>query len=155
MTAIATKVRLGTAACAIAAAAALTPAGVAQADPAAPAPLVSQGSLGGSAGAGAALISPDCVAVGGPDCTNAPTTFASPGASASGPGTIFQNRFYWFGASNPTPPPGVTLFELRILPNSSWFANLDFEACVLGATLKLGPYGTVSGSFTRGCASKS
>ena len=90
MTAIARKVQIGTAACAIAAAAALTPAAVAQADPAAPAPLVSQGSLGGSAGAGAALISPDCVTVGGPDCTNAPSTLA---VRALVSGTIFKSSF--------------------------------------------------------------
>jgi len=149
MTAIATKVRVGTAACAIAAAAALTPAGVAQADPAAPAPLAGLGSLGGSAGGGTALISPDCVLVGGVHCTNAPSTLAVPGPGD--PGTIFKNRLFWFGASNPNPPPGVTLFQLQILPNSGWFANLDFEACVFGATVKLGPYGTVTGSFTRGC----
>ena len=58
MTAIATKVQIGTAACAIAVAAALTPAAVAQADPAAPAPLASWASAGCCVGT---LVSPNCV----------------------------------------------------------------------------------------------
>jgi hypothetical protein len=154
MTAIATKVRLGTAACAIAAAAALTPAGIAQADPATPAPLASQGSLGGSAGAGAALISPDCATVGGPGCAHAPTTFASPSPSAVGGGVrgLFQNRLVWIGKANPNPPNGITVFQFQLFPNSGWFANTNFEICAFGANVKLGPYGTLTGGFSRGCA---
>jgi hypothetical protein len=71
----------------------------------------------------------------------------------NGPNGIFKNRLWWFGESNPNAPEqGISLFELRILPDAGWFANLDFQACVFGATIKLGPYGTVSGSYTRGCA---
>ena len=154
MSAIATKVRIGTAACAIAAAATLTPAVVAQADPAAPTPLASQGSLGGSAGGGAAVISPNCVTVGGPGCANAPTTFAGPSANAVGGGArgLFQNRLIWIGKVNPTPPNGITVFQFQLFPNSGWFANTNFEICAFGANLKLGPYGTVTGGFSRGCA---
>jgi hypothetical protein len=81
MTAI-VKVQIGTAACAIAVAAALTPAAVAQADPAVPVPT---GSLGGSAGLNSQANS-----------SPAANSSQSISVSNSGPGTIvfFQNS--WF-----------------------------------------------------------
>jgi hypothetical protein len=76
MTAIARKVQIGTAACAIAVAAALTPAAVAQADPAKP----PTGSLGGTAGA-----------------NSSPAANISISASNSGPATIFVfQNVGWF-----------------------------------------------------------
>lgn len=79
MTAIARKVQIGTAACAIAVAAALTPAAVAQADPAVPVPT---GSLGGSAGA---------------NSSPAVNISQSISASNTGPGTIFVfQNVGWF-----------------------------------------------------------
>src|ERR1700682_4874631 len=98
---IATKLQIGAAACVLAAAAVLTPATVAQAGPGAPVPLASSpGSVGGSGGAGAALIAPDCVPVGSLDCAaiSAPSLTASSG----GLGSIFQNPLWWFGAANPS-----------------------------------------------------
>ena len=75
MTGIATKVQIGTAACAIAAAAVLTPAAVAQADPVAPVPI---SALGARAGA----VEQDCDPAGSPDCAS-PGTFFAPNFSAS------------------------------------------------------------------------
>ena len=74
---IARKVQIGTAACAIAVAAALTPAAVAQADPAVREPT---GSLGGTAGA-----------------NSSPAANISISASNSGPATIFVfQNVGWF-----------------------------------------------------------
>jgi hypothetical protein len=159
---IAKKVQIGTAACAIAAAAALTPLPAAQADPVVPSPLASSpGSLGGSAGGDAVLMAPDCVPVGSPACTT--TVAPSVSSSASllpGGHTIFQNPLWWFGTPNPTPPtqtPVFTFYPLNLIPGFirplfSWFADINYEACVFGFTLHIGPYGAVSGSYSRGCA---
>src|SRR2546430_7512645 len=135
---LATKVRVGTAACALAAAAVLTPLPAAQASPLVPAPLASTpGSVGGSAGAGAALISPvapTCDPTTTPDCvtTVAPgaSTFALPGGN-----TILQNPLWWFGPPNPTPPtqtPVFTFYPLNLLPGFirplfSWFSDINYE----------------------------
>jgi hypothetical protein len=147
-----TKVQIGTAACAVAAAAALTPIPAAQA-------ASTPGSLGGSAGS-AALITPVCDPATSPDCvaTLAPTanaTFALPGGHA-----ILQNPFWWFGPPNPSPPtqtPVFTFYPLNLIPGFirplfSWFADINYEICVVGFTLHIGPYGAVSGSYGRGCA---
>jgi hypothetical protein len=150
---LATKVHVGTATFALAAAAVLTPLPMAQA-------ASSPGSVGGSAGGGAALITPDCdPTTSSPGCV---TTFA-PSALPSllpGGGTILQNPLWWFGPPNPTPPtqtPVFTFYPLNLLPGFirplfSWFADINFEACILGFTLHIGPYGAVSGSYSRGCA---
>lgn len=181
MNAIATKLQTGTAACAIAIAATLTPAVVAHADPAAPVPL---GSLGGAAGSGSTLCDP----VGSPNCSantvnsspssrpsfRAPTRFAAPstapstassaapsvGATIASPGSIFQNEFWWFGTPNPNPPERTVVFTFYplalipafIRPLFSWFEDINFEACVFGFSLRIGPYGAVTGSYGRGCA---
>jgi len=115
------------------------------------------GSLGGSAGAGAALISPECDPATSPACVapGAASTFALPGGH-----TILQNPFWWFGPPNPTPPtqtPVFTFQPLNLIPGFlrplfSWFADINYEICVVGFTLHIGPYGTVSGSYGRGCA---
>ena len=80
------------------------------------------------------------------------------------PNPIFQNRLWWFGTPNPTPPPPAftnTFEPLADLPGWSrgyygWYRKLDFEACVLGLsntiTPSVGPYGTSTSSIsTRGC----
>jgi hypothetical protein len=140
MTGIAKKIQIGVAACAIAAAAAFAPAGVAQADPAVPVPQVVGSALG------SALL-PECEA-GEPDC------------DAIAGGTLFQNRFVWFGIPNPNPPDRQTVFTftpIALIPGflrplwGFFTQNLNFEACVLGVSVQIGPYGSVTGSIGRGC----
>jgi hypothetical protein len=157
MSTISTKMQTGTAACAIALAATLTPAAIANASPASP-PIA---SLGGSAGVGSAVVAPDCVPTGSGKCEEAGVSAA--GVSASGGATIrsfFQNRLVWFGTPNPNPPERTTIFEFSPLglipgflrPLYGWFTqNLNFEACILGASVKVGPYGSVTGAVGNGC----
>jgi hypothetical protein len=147
---IATKLQIGAAACVLTTAAVLTP-GVAQA-------ASTPGSVGGSAGAGAALIAP-CDPTTSPDCVAslAPSAsiFALPGGN-----TILQNPLWWFGPPNPNPPtptPVFTFYPLALVPGFlqplfSWFADINYEVCIVGFTLHIGPYGAVSGSYGRGCA---
>jgi hypothetical protein len=166
MATIATKFQTGAAACVIATAAILTPA-VAQAEPAAPLP---------TTGLGSTVMSPTCDPVGSPGCPSSSSPSASgssaasiaPFAAASSPsiallspsGTILQNRLWWFGTPNPTPPTQTTVFQfypLALIPGFlqplfGWFGSINFEACIGGLTLRIGPYGTVSGSYSRGCA---
>jgi hypothetical protein len=153
MSTISTKIQTGTAACAIALAATLTPAAIANASPVSPA----TASLGGSAGVGSAVVAPECFPVGSPACEAAVGISASGGAIVR---SIFQNRFVWIGTPNPTPPERTTIFVFAplglipgfIRPLYSWFTqNLNFETCVLGASVKVGPYGTVTGSVGKGC----
>jgi hypothetical protein len=158
---LATKLHIGTAACALAAAAVLTPLPAAQAQPFAPVPLASSpGSLGGSAGGGAALISPTCTPATSPDCVNPLAPTAKSTLGLPGGHTILQNPLWWFGHPNPNPPtqtPVFTFYPLNLIPGFlrplfSWFADINFEVCIVGFTLHIGPYGTVSGSYSRGCA---
>ncbi|MCU1698755.1 MAG: hypothetical protein JWR34_4818 [Mycobacterium sp.] len=150
MTAIRTRIQTGTAACVIAAAAVLTPAAVAHADPAAPLPM---------AGIGSSVCDPTSTV----SCTTSVSPFASSSASLvlGPPPNILQNGLWWFGTPNPTPPTQTTVLQfypLALIPSFlrplySWFTqNLNFEACVLGVTLRVGPYGTVTGSYGSGCA---
>lgn len=138
------KVQVGTAACAIAVAATLAPLPAAQADPVAPLPQ----AIGSSAGTGSPSVSADCEPVNSPDCASA--LAASSSLSATSIQSILQNRFWWFGTPNPTPPPQTTVFQFY--PLFGWFEAINFEACILGLTLRIGPYGTVPGSYSRGCA---
>lgn len=167
MATIATKFRTSAAACVIATAAILTPA-VAQAEPAA------------AVGLGSTASAPTCTPVGSPGCPNsnspsssfpsasgassttlAPFAAAAPSMTLLSPsGTILQNRLWWFGTPNPTPPTQTTVFQfypLALIPGFlqplfGWFGAINFEACIGGLTLRIGPYGTVSGSYSRGCA---
>lgn len=160
MNRLATKAQIGAATCAVAAAAVLTPLPAAQAEPVVPMPMA--GSVGGSAGADADLlaIAPDCQPATSPECVttvapSANSTFLLPGG-----GTILQNPLWWFGPPNPTPPtqtPVFTFYPLNLLPGFirplfSWFADINYEICIVGLTLHIGPYGAVSGSYSRGCA---
>jgi len=149
---ISTKLQVGAAACVIATAAVLTPGAVAQADPVVTPSL----AVGGSAG-GATLISPNCDPVATPDCVAsfAPSIMALPGGN-----TILQNPLWWFGPPNPSPPTQTTVFTffpLALIPGFlqplfSWFGDINYEICIAGLTLQIGPYGTVTGSYSRGCA---
>jgi hypothetical protein len=130
-----TRLQAGTAAVAIAAAAAFTPAVVAQAQP------VDFTHVSEAVGASITDL-----------------WYVGDGANPLRP--IYQNPLIWFGTPNANPPAGVTIFEFTPLPLIpgflrplyGWFTqNLNFEACILGATVKVGPYGTISGSLTRGC----
>jgi len=129
-----TKLQVGAAACAVAGAAVLTP--VAQADIATPAPL--------------APISHvlDNVA-------QAPLAFAPLNP-------WWQNDPWWWIGPGSNPNPGApilvgTFTPLSIIPGflqEPWkrlTQNINFSACFLGAGLKVGPYGTVTLSLTRGC----
>ena len=142
------RIRTGTAACVIAAAAVFTPASVANAEPAGP-------------GIDTAAV-PDCVVDTADSCVPDPSPFAFSASSISSfnPSSIFQNPLWWFGTPNPTPPTQTTVFEfypLALIPGFlqpffGWFQSINFEFCVAGLTLQIGPYGTVSGSYSRGCA---
>ncbi|QYL23744.1 hypothetical protein [Mycolicibacterium diernhoferi] len=157
MSALARKINIGVASCAMAAAATLTPTTVAQAQPA-PAPI---SALGGQLGQ---LGDSDCVTVSGAPCATAfVAAAAGPSASATPGGivrSIFQNDLWWIGKANPNPPARSNILVFTPLsmvpgflkPAYSWFTkNLNFEACFLGASVKLGPYGTTTLSVGRGC----
>ena len=156
MSALARKINIGIAAGAMAAAATLTPVTAAHAQPAAPVPA---GVVGGQIGQ---ADDTDCVTVSGTPCA---TSFAPSAVGAtSTPGSIvrsiFQNDLWWVGKANPNPPERSTILTFTPLslvpgflkPAYSWFTqNLNFEACFLGASVKVGPYGTTSLSVGRGC----
>jgi hypothetical protein len=130
--AVATRVRIATAASAIVAAATLAPAAVAYAVPAAPSPAATLGST----------LDGDTVATCDPDvsvCTA--VTFAVPGGSSSS--SIFQSPLFWFGPANPNFQP---LFGIAF-PSF----GISFEACFLGASIHLSPYGTGFIGLGLGC----
>lgn len=148
MTGIADRVKISTAAVALTAAAVLTPAALAQADEDITAAAAQ--AVGNSAFLATAYLDDTAGALVGPSETpyNAP----------------LQNKWIWIGESNPEPPaPYATLFHLdpmvlvSQLPEPvrelyGWFTkNIHFETCVLGASVKFGPYGTVTGALARSC----
>ncbi|MDT5356389.1 MAG: hypothetical protein QOJ56_4921 [Mycobacterium sp.] len=137
MTALATKVRSATAACAIAAAATLTPAAIAHATPGAPLPEAGVGSS-----LGTASVTTCDPAVPG-SCALAPITTAP--LFGGGGAAIAAPPFFWLGSpGNPNYQPifGITF------PN---FFGLDFEACIFGLGVRLGPYGTGFIGLSAGC----
>lgn len=80
---------------------------------------------------------------------------ASPGAVLQ---DIFQNQFWWFGPANPAKPKTVVLafYPLALVPGFlkplfNWFEGVDWQVCILGATAQIGPYGTVTLSYSKGC----
>lgn len=90
------------------------------------------------------------------------TSTASTGTGKGvNPGTIFQNSIWWFGTPNPNPPPDIQVFEFTpltalpefIRPLSGWWtdSSVGFSGCMLGATVRIGPYGTVTTSAD-GCS---
>jgi hypothetical protein len=121
-----TKFQVGVATCAVAAAATLTPAIAAQADIATPAPL-------------------------------APVTQVLDNIAQD---NWLQNDLWWIGTANPNPPAQTTVLvftPLALIPGflkpiyKSITAGLNFQVCLLGASAKIGPYGTFTISFGRGC----
>ena len=74
---------------------------------------------------------------------------------------FFENDFWWFGPANPEAPPQTTVFVIdvySVLPTPlkplwGWFLNgeIDWEACAFGASVRLGPYGSVTGSLASHC----
>lgn len=129
------KLQAGAAACAVAGAAILTPV-AAQADIAAPAPLAPITHV------------LDNVA-------QSPLVFAPLN-------TWWQNDPWWWLGPGSNPSPGApilvgTFTPLSIIPGflqEPWkrlTQNINFSACFLGAGIKVGPYGTITVSLTRGC----
>ncbi|MCV7252982.1 hypothetical protein [Mycolicibacterium fluoranthenivorans] len=121
-----TKFQVGVATCAVAAAATLTPAIAAQADIATPAPL-------------------------------APVTQVIDNIAQD---NWLQNQLWWIGTANPNPPAQTTVLvftPLSLIPGflkpiyKSITGGLNFQVCLLGASAKIGPYGTLTVSFGRGC----
>lgn len=163
MSTLVNKFRVSTAACAVAAAAAaatLTPAIIANANPAAPLSPLSTSSLADALG-GSALGSADIWWLGN-HSNSAINSVVSPTAVPNhGPlYQIFHNKLVWVGAPNPGAPADARqIFEvhpLNLLPGFlrpffGWFESLNFQACFAGFTVKVGPYGTVSGTVGRHC----
>ncbi len=145
MTGIAAKLRTSTAVVTLTAAAVLTPAALAQADEDITA--ASARAVGNSAFLEAAYLED------------------SAGAASETPyNAPLQNKWIWIGQSNPEPPtPYAILFHLdpmvvvSQLPEPvrelyGWFTKeIHFETCLLGASLKFGPYGTVTSALARTC----
>lgn len=139
------KLSIGVASCAMVAAATLTPVTVASVAHAAPA----TGVVGNS------FAQAPCDPSTGAICPQAVVQ-----AAAASPNNIFQNQLWWIGPASPNAAGRSTVFEFTPLslvpgflkPAYSWFTqNLNFEACFLGASIKVGPYGTTSLSVGRGC----
>jgi hypothetical protein len=125
-----TKFQVGVATCAVAAAATLTPTIAAQADIATPAPLAPVTQV------------LDNIALDTHDYN------------------WLQNPLWWVGTANPNPPAQTTVLvftPLALIPGflkpiyKSITGGLNFQVCLLGASAKIGPYGTVTLSFGRGC----
>jgi hypothetical protein len=155
------KFQLGTAALALAAAASLAPM-VAQADSLAPLrPTLTSfaQSLGDTAGqpVGVVCESPDGTSACSVISVAPANALAGNAANATGP-TIFQNQLWWIGQPNPNPPPQSIIYtfqpvNLPIIGGIfGWFPDTSFQTCVLGWTTTIGPYGSVTGSVSRGCA---
>ncbi|MGE0219048.1 hypothetical protein [Mycolicibacterium sp.] len=129
---VGTKIQVGTAACAVAAAAALTPAVIANADVAIPAPTA-------------------------PALTEINNIAAAPMINSLH--FAEQGGWLWFGPARPDAPPKTTFLEftpLALVPNFlkpffGWTKNLNFQACVFGLSLTIGPYGTTKVAVSRGC----
>ncbi|WP_460355151.1 hypothetical protein [Mycobacterium sp. ZZG] len=124
-----TRFQVGTAACAVAAAAVLTPAVAAQADITVPVPAAPAMS----------------------DIVTAPMI--------SSVGIVEQGSWIWFGRTKDDGPAYTSVASFSPLalvpgflqPLFSWFANINFTACFLGLNARIGPYGTLSVGFSRGC----
>lgn len=90
--------------------------------------------------------------------TSTGRVISSPSAGAAGKyrlkalNPLIQNSIWWFGTFNPPPPPVLaaeifTFQPLATLPGFvqpiwGWMQSFDFEACVLGRSLVIGPCGT-------------
>lgn len=148
MSVITQKLSIGIAAGAMAAAATLTPVTVASV---AHAESPSVGVLGQS------FAQADCDPTAGFCAESVAQAANTPGSIVR---SVFQNDLWWIGRANPNPPARSNIFVFTPLslvpgflkPAYSWFTqNLNFQACFLGATVTVGPYGTTSLSVGRGC----
>lgn len=138
------KFRIASAVLAITAAATLTPAVVAEAQPVSQLSPIAQG-LGDSIDSAVlddAVTTDPVVALFGP---------------LSG---YLQNQYWWVGEPNDDPLDPVELGTVSLLGLVPDFLKplylqltqgLNFEACFAGATVKFGPYGSASFSASRGC----
>lgn len=128
------KIQVGIAACAVAGATMLTP--VAQADIAVPAPLA--------------------------PITHILDNVAQSPLSFAPLNTWWQNDPWWWVGPGSNPSPGApilvgTFTPLSIIPGflqTAWkrlTQNINFSVCFFGAGAKIGPYGTITVSLTRGC----
>ena len=128
------KIQVGVASCVVAGAAILTP--VAQADMAAPAPLA--------------------------PITHVLDNVAQSPLSFAPLNTWWQNDPWWWVGPGSNPSPGApilvgTFTPLSIIPGflqDPWkrlTQNINFSVCFFGAGAKIGPYGTITVSLTRGC----
>jgi hypothetical protein len=127
MNAIATKLQVGTAACAIAAAATLIPV-AAHAAPAMSMPTAPVTQVLHELNLGPMTL------------PNLPT--------------IPEFSWFLFGTPNPNPPPHLTLlsFTIPILtPILGFFGLLNKELCLGGAAVKINAYGKISVSLGIGC----
>lgn len=134
MNSIATKLRIGTAACAVAAAATLAPMPAAQAAPAAPAPTAP--AISAPTGLGATLGAVGCLA---------PVFNA---ANCAAHQATLGNLFY-LGPVDTTPPPRIDFFTFNPTPFialipiigkplANWWKKLDIEVCVGGLSARIG-----------------
>lgn len=130
---IGTKVQVGAAACALAAATALTPAVAANADIAAlPAPAA-------------------------PALTNINNIAAAPMVNTFT--FAEQAGWIWFGPARDDAPEKHTFIEftpLVLVPNFlkplfGWARNVNFQACIFGLSITIGPYFTTKVAISRGC----
>lgn len=72
----------------------------------------------------------------------------------------FNNQAFVFDPNTEEELRAIFLFNQILTPNLfafnqtqlyGWAQNFNFETCLLGTTMKVGPYGTVSGTVSRGC----
>jgi hypothetical protein len=71
-----------------------------------------------------------------------------------GPASIPQFDWFWFGTPNPHPPRHITLLNLTVpilSPILAFLGLTNFEICLGGAAVKIGPYGGISVSIGLGC----
>ncbi len=140
MSKIASVLKTGAAATAIAASATVVQAPVAQAAPAAPPPEI----------VGAALGAVGCLV----PVFNANECATVPAAALGG--------FFYLGAIDPTPPPRLDFLvfnpaiPLSLIPGlgplvAGFIAALNLEACVGGLSVRAGGYGTITASLGSGC----
>ena len=82
---------------------------------------------------------------------------------------VWQNNLFWFGTPNPqqNPVPGVGFQSVAVTFQSDNSAALrfnnivstwqstrsgfNFNTCILGTSVSVGPYGTSTASYNRGC----
>lgn len=160
MTTATSKLQIGTAALAMAAAAAITPV-AAQADSFALTPSLTSFAKT----LGSTVDQPVCDVTSGVDCVSLAATAAQAsalGSKASAVGGIFQNNLLWFGDQNPTfwnnadtvevwtfTPLNAVLWAKPFVPGLwTWFESKSQQSCVGGITTALGGPYSAAGTYT-------